>query len=104
MQAKFTKRSEKDATRVTVSLAQFDGTELDCGRVGLPGSEVILVVDGVPTLFIFARPDSDGLPTVATTYCFPRHLLPVATTYCFPRHLLLPGVGQPVYAEVTEIR
>lgn len=93
MKTKFTKRSSKDGTLVTVPLAQFDNDpELSVVRGSCNvGMNFILVIDGVPTVFTTARPDKGGFPTVAVSRGF-------------PRHLRLPRVGRPVYAEVSEVR
>lgn len=98
MKIKFTRRSSKDNSLVTVSLAQFNSEQAEptvrvigdfyWGRVG---EEITLVINRVPTLFTLARPNKEGYPTAATTYCF-------------PRNLRLPRVGRPVYAEVSEVR
>lgn len=94
MKTKFTKRSEKDGTLVTMPLSQFTNEDDSCyvSRYWVSeGDEITVVVDGIPTVFICARPDKTGAPTVAVSRGY-------------PRHLRLPRVGRPVYAEVTEIR
>jgi hypothetical protein len=92
MKTKFTKASKNDKTLVTVSLKQFEkDDELTVIGYYSKGDELTLVVDNVPTVFIVNRLDNQGC-------CL------TATTKGFPRHLRLPGVGRPVFAEVTEIR
>lgn len=92
MKTKITKRSKTDKFLVTIPLAQFDNTELDFFRkTCLVGEEVVAVIEGVPTVCIFARPDKNGTPTVMTTRAY-------------PRHLRQPEVGHARYQEVSEIR
>lgn len=92
MKAKITKRSKKDGTLATIPLQQLLENEFafPLGTFNC-GEEVTAIVDGIPTIFIMARPDEDGRPTVMTTRAL-------------PRHIRLPRVGRPVYAEITEIR
>lgn len=91
MKVKFTKRSKKDKDLVTLQLSQF-------GEEDLPlfpyyarsvGDEMIVVIEGIPTVFTFCRPNTDGIPTCATSRGF-------------PRRFRLPTVGHPVYADVSE--
>jgi hypothetical protein len=92
MKFKITKRSRTDKTLVTIPLAQFDNTSLDfVHRACDPGDEVTVVIDGVVTVCILARPDKSGAPTVMTTHAY-------------PRYLRLPRVGHPTYVEISEIR
>ena len=92
MKTKITKRSRTDKFLVTIPLAQFDNTELDFFRAACDlEQEVVVVIEGMPTICICARPDKDGRPTVLTT-----------RTY--PRSLRMPEVGHPRYQEITEIR
>lgn len=92
MKAKFTKASKKDGVLVTVSLGQFKNND-ELAVVGPlePGQEIVLVINGIPTLFRINRTTGNLRPLTAATKCF-------------PRNLRLPTVGRPTYADVTEIR
>ena len=92
MKVKFTKASKNDKTLVTVSLAQFENSELDFvpGTFN-KGEEIVLVVEGVPTLFYVNRLSKKGRAITAATHCF-------------PRFLRLPSVGKPVFSNVTDAR
>lgn len=92
MKTKLTKRSQTDGTLVTISLKQFDnsGLRLPLGAFYV-GDEVTVVIEGVPTVCVLARPDSFDMPTVMTTHAL-------------PRFIRLPRVGHPVNVEVSEIR
>ncbi len=92
MKAKLTKRSKTDGTLVTIALHQFEEVEdnLLQGYWNFIGTEVTVVIDGVPTVCILARPNAEGVPTAMTTRAL-------------PRHIRLPRVGRPIYAEISEI-
>lgn len=89
MNIKFTKRSSKDKTLVTVAMSQFKGTS-DPVQQPIVGNEMVLVIEGVPTVFKLTRPGKDGYATAATSHGF-------------PRFLRLPSVGRPTRAKVTRI-
>jgi hypothetical protein len=92
MKVKFTKASKNDKTLVTVSLVQFKNTELDfVPGTFEKGEEIILVIEGVPTLFYVNRLSKKGRATTAATHCF-------------PRFLRLPSIGRPVFFNVTDAR
>lgn len=93
MKIKFTKASQKDKTLVTVQLSQFDDTDLDfVPGTFSKGEELILVIEGQPTIFRVNRVKTNGKGNIT------------AASHTFPRFLRLPSVGKPVFADVSDVR